>query len=75
MFYSKALIMLYSKSADNALPQSVIYLYTILCVALLIDQFVLCVCMFDSVCDLFGETIRNVFGCGCSFVVECYGSV
>ena len=20
-------------------------------------------CVFDSVCDLFGETIRNVFGC------------
>ena len=24
---------------------------------------------FDSVCELFGETIRNVFGCGCYFVV------
>ena len=23
----------------------------------------------------FGETIRNIFGCGCYFVVECYGSV
>ena len=30
---------------------------------------------FDSVCELFGETIRNIFGCGCYFVVECYGSV
>ena len=32
-------------------------------------------CVFDSVCELFGETIRNVFGCSCYFVVECYGSV
>ena len=31
--------------------------------------------MFDSVCELFGETIRNMFGCGCYFVVECYGLV
>ena len=23
------------------------------------------------VCELFGETIRNVFGCSCYFVVEC----
>ena len=30
-------------------------------------------CVFDSVCELFGETIRNVFGCNCYFVVECYG--
>ena len=32
-------------------------------------------CVFDSVCELFGETIRNVFGCSCYFTVECYGSV
>ena len=24
---------------------------------------------------LFSETIRNVFGCGCDFVAECYGCV
>ena len=30
-------------------------------------------CVLDSVCELFGETIRNVFGCSCYFVVECYG--
>ena len=29
----------------------------------------------DSVCELFCETIRNMFGCGCYFVVECYRSV
>ena len=29
----------------------------------------------DSVCELFGETIRNVYGCSCYFVVECYGCV
>ena len=32
-------------------------------------------CVFDCICELFGETIRNMFGCGCCFVVECYGSV
>ena len=26
-------------------------------------------------CELFGETIRNMLGCSCYFVVECYGSV
>ena len=32
-------------------------------------------CVLDSVCELFGETIRNVFGSSCYFVVECYGCV
>ena len=32
-------------------------------------------CMSNSVCELFGETIRNVCGCSCYFVVECYGCV
>ena len=32
-------------------------------------------CVLDSVCELFGETIRNVCGCSCYFVVECYGCV
>ena len=31
--------------------------------------------VLDSVCELFGETIRDVFGCGCCFVAECYGCV
>ena len=31
--------------------------------------------MIDSVCELFGETIRNVFECGCSFAAECYGFI
>ena len=34
------------------------------CVALPMDLFVLCVR------ELFGETIRNMFGCVCYFVVE-----
>ena len=46
-----------------------------LCVALLMCLLVLVCCVFDSVCELFGETIRNVFGCSCYFVVECYGCV
>ena len=41
----------------------------ILCVALLVYLFVLCVC------ELFVATSRNVFGCICYFVAECYGSV
>ena len=32
-------------------------------------------CVFDSICELFGEIIRNVFGCSCYFVVEYYGCV
>ena len=32
-------------------------------------------CVFDSVCELFGETIRNMFGWVCYFVVECDGVV
>ena len=32
-------------------------------------------CVFDSVCELFGETIRNMFGCVCYFVVESDGVV
>ena len=31
-----------------------------LCVALLMCLFLVC-CVFDSVCELFGEKIRNVF--------------
>ena len=32
-------------------------------------------CVSDSVCELFVEPNRNIFGCGCYFVLECYGSV
>ena len=32
-------------------------------------------CVFDGVCELFGETIHNMFGCACYFVVECDGVV
>ena len=28
-----------------------------------------------SVCELFGETISNIFGCVCYFVVECDGVI
>ena len=28
--------------------------------------------MSDSVCELFGETIRNMFGCGCYYFVVQY---
>ena len=46
----------------------------IVCVTLLMDLFVLCVACL-TVCELFGETICNMFMCGCYYVVECYGSV
>ena len=46
-----------------------------LCVALLMCLGFLVCCVFDSVCELFGETIRNVFVCSCYFAVKCYGSV
>ena len=32
-------------------------------------------CVFASVCELFCETICNMFGCVCYFVVECDGFV
>ena len=32
-------------------------------------------CVLNRVCELFGETIRNVFRCGYCFVAECYGCV
>ena len=40
------------------------------CVALSMD-----LCSVLCVCELFGETIRNMFGCVCYFVVECDGVV
>ena len=41
-----------------------------------VNGYVCLVCfVFDSVCELFGEKIRNIFGYGCYFVVECYVSV
>ena len=32
-------------------------------------------CVFDSIYQLVGETIHNMFGCGCYFVAECYVSI
>ena len=32
-------------------------------------------CVFDDVCELFGETICNMFRCVCYFVVQCDGVV
>ena len=51
----------------------VVSLYVVCCFVNVSVCFVCCV--FDSVCELFGETIRNVFGCSCYFVIECYGCV
>ena len=43
-----------------------------LCCSVNVSVCLVC-CVFHSVCELFGETIRNVFGC--CFVAECYGCV
>ena len=47
-----------------------------------VSLYVIClpcqwICLFCvlRVCKLFGETIRNMFGCVCYFVVECNGVV
>ena len=48
---------------------SVMLYPSMFCADLSMDLFVLCVCVFDSICELFGETIRNMFGSGCYFVV------
>ena len=50
-----------------------VMLYVVCCSVNVSVCFVCCV--FDSVCELFGEIFRNVFGCGCYFVVACYGCV
>ena len=45
-----------------------------LCVALLIDLFVLCVACLTVFVNCLVKQF-NMFGCSCYFVVECYGSV
>ena len=52
---------------------SVMSLYFVRC-SVGVFVYLLC-CVSDSVCDLFGVTICNIFWCGCYFVVECYGGV
>ena len=51
---------------------NVISLY-FLCCSVNGSVYLVC-CVSDSVCELCGETICNIFGCGSYFVVECYGS-
>ena len=48
---------------------NVVSLYVVCCSVNVSVCFVCCV--LDSVCELFGEIIRNVCGCSCYFVVEC----
>ena len=45
----------------------IVSLYVVCC-SVNVSVCFLC-CVFDSVCELFGETIRNVFGCCFYFVV------
>ena len=46
-------------------------------ISLLLCQWIVCFVCYVSgnVCELLGDTIRNVFGCGCYFIVNCYGVV
>ena len=46
-----------------------------LCVALLMCLFVLCVACLTVFVNCLVKTIRNMFGCVCYFVVECDGVV
>ena len=46
----------------------VVSLYAVCCSVNVSVCFVCCV--FDSVYELFGETIRNVFGCSCYFLLN-----
>ena len=46
-----------------------------LCVALSMCLFVLCVACLTVFVNCLVKTIRNVFGCSCYFVVECNGAV
>ena len=48
---------------------SVMLYLCIVCVAMLFYLFVCCVFVNCFV----KQFIRNMFGCGCYFVVECYG--
>ena len=44
-----------------------LYLCIFLCCSVNGSVCLVC-CVFDSACELFGETIRNVFGCSRYFV-------
>ena len=43
-----------------------------LCVSLLMCLVCFVCCVLDSVCELFVETIRNVCGCSCYFVMDVF---
>ena len=42
-----------------------------LCCSVNVSDCLVC-CMIDSVCELFSETIRDVFGCGCCCVMDVF---
>ena len=52
---------------------NVISLYFLCCT---VNGSVCLVCwMSDSICDLFGQTIYNIFGCGCNLVFVIGGAL
>ena len=67
------LLLFYSLLDLRSSECDVVSLFVVCCSVNVSVCFVCCV--FDSVGELFGETIRNVFGCICYFVVKCYGCV
>ena len=67
------LLFFYSLLDLRSSECNVVSLYVVCC-SLNVSVCFVC-CVLDSVCELFGETIRNVCGCSCYFVVECYGCV
>ena len=66
-------VLFYSLLDLRSSECNVVSLYVV-CFSVIVSVCFVC-CVLDSVCELFGETIRNVFGCSCYFVVECYGCV
>ena len=44
----------------------------ILCFPINGSVCLVCLTVLDSGCGMFVETIQNMFGCGCYFVVNCY---
>ena len=78
MFLLRAVLNILVRNASPRGPMclgacNVVSLYVVCCSVNVSVCFVCCV--LDSVCELFGETIHNVCGCSCYFVVECYGCV
>ena len=54
---------------------SVMLYPSIVCIALLMDLFVLCVARLTVFVNCLVKQFTIMFGCCCYFLIECYGSV